>query len=83
MTGWAWGGLIIGLVIVALAIGIPFFMTHKRMRSPRDLSDSRDYLRARRRRWPRRRVTAPPRAEAAGRVSQESQQPPYSGTPSD
>ncbi len=59
MGGWAWGGLVIGLVIVALAVGIPFFLTHRRMREPRDVSDSRAYLRARQRwRWRRRRVPA-------------------------
>jgi hypothetical protein len=47
--GWAWFGVILGVVIVAVAVGIPFFLTHKRMREPRDLSDSRQYLRARRR----------------------------------
>jgi len=55
MSGWAWGSLVIALVIVALAVGIPFFLTHRRMREPRDVSDSRAYLRARRRwRWHRR-----------------------------
>ena len=46
--GWAWGGVIIGIVIVALAVGIPYFMTHRRMREHHDVSDSRHYLRARR-----------------------------------
>jgi hypothetical protein len=46
--GWAWGGVIIGIVVVALAVGIPFFMTHRRMREHHDVSDSRRYLRARR-----------------------------------
>jgi hypothetical protein len=45
---WAWGGVIIGVVIVALAVGIPFFMTHRRMREHHDVSDSRYYLRSRR-----------------------------------
>ena len=45
---WAWGGVIIGVVIVALAVGIPFFMTHRRMREHHDVSDSRHYLRGRR-----------------------------------
>jgi hypothetical protein len=49
-----WFGVILGVVIVALAVGIPFFHTHKRMREPRDVSDSREYLRARRR-WPLQR----------------------------
>jgi hypothetical protein len=63
MAGWAWGGLVIGLAIVALAVGIPYFFTHKRMRSPHDVSDSRGYLRARRRSWPRRRLSTAPRPE--------------------
>lgn len=46
--GWAWGGVLIGVVIVALAVGIPYFMTHRRMRDHHDVSDSRHYLRARR-----------------------------------
>ena len=45
---WAWGGVIIGVVIVALAVGIPFFMTHRRMREHHNVDDSRHYLRARR-----------------------------------
>jgi hypothetical protein len=52
MTGWVWLGIIIGLAIVALAVGIPYVITHKGMRSPRDVSDSRAYIQAkRRRRW--------------------------------
>ena len=46
--GWVWGGVLIGVVIVALAVGIPYFMTHRRMREHHDVSDSRYYLRARR-----------------------------------
>ena len=46
--GWAWGGVLIGVVIVALVVGIPYFMTHRRMREHHDVSDSRSYLRARR-----------------------------------
>jgi hypothetical protein len=38
----------IRVVIVALAVGIPYFMTHRRMREHHDVSDSRYYLRARR-----------------------------------
>ena len=66
MGGWAWGGLVIGLVIVALAVGIPYFLTHRRMREPRDVSDSRAYLRARRRWAWRRRVPAVPPPGATG-----------------
>ena len=58
MSGLAWGGLVIGLVIVAVAVGIPFFLTHRRMREPHDVSDSRAYLRERRRWAWRRRVAA-------------------------
>jgi hypothetical protein len=47
------------VVIVALAVGIPYFFTHKRMRDPHDTSDSREYLGAkRRRRWQRNAVSA-------------------------
>jgi hypothetical protein len=45
--GLAWGSFAIGLVIVALAVGIPYFLTHRRMRDPHDVSDGRSYLRAR------------------------------------
>jgi hypothetical protein len=65
MNGLAWGGLAIGLVIVAVAVGIPYFLTHRRMREPRDVSDSRAYLRERRRWAWRRRVAAASQPEAA------------------
>ena len=55
--GLAWGGLVIGLAIVILAVGIPYFLTHRRMRDPHDVSDSRAYLRTRRR-WVWRRTSA-------------------------
>ncbi len=58
------GGLAIGLVIVAVAVGIPYFLTHRRMREPRDVSDSRAYLRERRW-WAWRRVAAASQPEAA------------------
>ena len=52
--GLVWGGIVIGVVIVALSVGIPYFYTHKRMREPRDLSDSHAYVAAKRRwRWQR------------------------------
>jgi hypothetical protein len=55
MSGLAWGGLAIGLVIVASAVGIPYFLTHRRMRDHHDVTDSHAYLRARRRWvWQRR-----------------------------
>ena len=53
-SGLAWGALAIGLAIVIMAVGIPYFLTHRRMREPRDLSDSHAYLRSRRR-WVWRR----------------------------
>jgi hypothetical protein len=60
--GLVWGGIVIGIVIVALAVGIPYFYTHKRMREPRDLSDSHAYVAAKRRwRWQRRAASAQPR----------------------
>jgi hypothetical protein len=63
---WVWIGLVIGLAIVALAVGIPFFLTHRRMREPSDVSDSRAYLRARRRRVWQRRVPAASQPRATG-----------------
>jgi hypothetical protein len=57
MTGWVWLGIIIGLAIVALAVGIPYVLTHKTMREPRELSDSQAYIQAKRR-W-RRQKSAP------------------------
>lgn len=57
MTGWVWAGIIIGLVIVALAVGIPYFLTHKKMRSPHDLSEGRAYLQGKRR-WMQRQAVA-------------------------
>jgi hypothetical protein len=57
MTGWVWAAIVIGLAIVTLAVGIPYFHTHKIMRSPRDLSDSHEYVRAKRR-WRRQRDAA-------------------------
>lgn len=50
-------GIIMGLVIVALAVGIPYFLTHKTMSSPHDLSEGRAYLWDKRR-WMRRRAAA-------------------------
>ena len=63
---WVWIGLAIALAIVALAVGIPFFLTHRRMREPRDVSDSRAYLRTRRRRVWQRRVPAASQPRAMG-----------------
>jgi hypothetical protein len=65
MSGLAWGGLAIGLVIVVLAVGIPYFLTHRRMREPHDVSDSRAYLRERRRWAWRRRAAATTQPQSA------------------
>ena len=65
MSGLAWAGLAIGLVIVAAAAGIPFFLTHKRVREPHDVSDSRAYLRERRKWAWRRRAAATSQSGAA------------------
>ena len=68
MSGVAWGGLAIGLVIVIGVVGIPFFLTHRRMREPRDVSDSRAYLRDRRRwAWRRRAAASQPGTARPGR----------------
>jgi hypothetical protein len=67
MTGWVWLGIIIGLAIVALAVGIPYFHTHKVMRSPRDLSDSQAYIHAKRRWMQRESATSARPGQAAGR----------------
>jgi len=37
MSGLAWGGLAIGLVIVAVAVGIPYFLTPAHARAARCL----------------------------------------------
>jgi hypothetical protein len=58
MGGLGWVALAIGLVIVVLAVGIPYLLTHRHMREPRDVSDSHAYLRARRRWVWRRRISA-------------------------
>lgn len=57
MTGWVWASVIIGLAIVACAVGIPYLLSHKRMRSPHDHSESRTYIQAKRR-WGRRKAAA-------------------------
>jgi hypothetical protein len=68
MTGWVWAGIIIGLAIVALAVGIPYLYTHKGMRSPHDLSDSREYVRTKRR-WRRQQGAATAQSgQSAGSV---------------
>lgn len=49
MTGWVWVGIIIGLVIAISAIGIPYLITHKGMRSHYDRSEAKAYVRGKRR----------------------------------
>jgi hypothetical protein len=39
MTGWVWAGIFIGLAIVVFAVGVPYLITHKGMRSPDDPSN--------------------------------------------
>ena len=41
---WAVFSSCLGLLIVLLAVGIPFWMTHKRMRPHHDLTEGRAYL---------------------------------------
>lgn len=64
MTGWVWAGIIMGLAIVALAVGIPYALTHKTMRSPHDQSEGRAYLQ-RKRRWMQRQAATGQPEEAA------------------
>jgi hypothetical protein len=66
MTGWVWAGIVMGLVIVALAVGIPYFLTHRTMHDPYDRSEGRAYL-ERKRRWLWRRATADRPEQAAGK----------------
>jgi hypothetical protein len=74
MDGLAWVAFAIGLVIVILAVGIPFFLTHRRMREPLDVSDSHDYLRVRRRWvWQRRVAGASWRGTTGKADSPDSQ----------
>ena len=39
-----WISLAAGLLIVALAVGIPYWRTHHRMRNPHGLAEGRRYL---------------------------------------
>ena len=45
MTGIVWAAILIGLALVIAAVGIPYLLTHKRMRSSHDHADSHEYLR--------------------------------------
>jgi hypothetical protein len=44
MTGIVWAAILIGLALVIAAVGIPYLLTHKRMRSPHDHAESQEYL---------------------------------------
>jgi hypothetical protein len=74
MDGLAAIALTIGLVIVILAVGIPFYLTHRRMRDPRDVSDSRDYLRSRQRWMWQRRVAGASWRGTTGRAANSDPQ---------
>jgi hypothetical protein len=69
VTGWVWASIFIGLAIVILAVGIPYLHTHKAMRSPRDLSDSHEYVRTKRR-WRRQRGAARPEQSGSVRTGE-------------
>lgn len=77
MNSLAWTGLAIGLVIVALAVGIPYFHTHRRMREHHDVTDSHSYLRERRSGLLRQRRA---RESGAGTVTRSGPRTP--GSPS-
>jgi hypothetical protein len=62
--GWVLVASITGLAIVALAVGIPYVLTHKGMRDPYDRSEGRTYLQ-RKWRWMRRRAEAHERAASS------------------
>lgn len=68
MTGLVWISIFAGVVIGALAVGIPYLLTHKGMRSPHDLSEGRAYMQAKRR-WLRQRTAAPGQSEQAARAA--------------
>jgi hypothetical protein len=44
MTGIVWVAILIGLALVIAAVGIPYLLTHRRMRSPHDHAESHEYL---------------------------------------
>lgn len=67
MTGWVWAGIFIGLAIVIFAVGTPYLITHKGMRSPHDRRNRDEagaYFRVKRR-WQRQKDTAPALPERA------------------
>ena len=57
---WAILAVIIGVVIVALAVGVPYLLTHRSMHPPHDLSEGRRYLRFKRSSRRRDTVAEPP-----------------------
>lgn len=61
MTGLVWVSIIGALLIVALAVGVPYWLTHRNLR-PYDRSEGRAYLRAKRR-LGRRRAAAPDQSD--------------------
>ena len=85
MVGWLVLGIIIGLAIVAFAVGVPYLITHKGMRSPYDRSnrsEARAYFHGKRRRQ-RQEDAAPPQA---GQVSSRQGSSPgssHGGGPAD
>jgi hypothetical protein len=81
MTGWVWAGIFIGLAIVVLAVGTPYLITHKGMRSPddrRNRDEARAYFRGKRR-WQRNKNTVVGQPEKAGSKHGPAGSPPHSG----
>lgn len=55
MTGWVWAGIFIGLALVVFAVGTPYLITHKGLRSPyhrANRDEAKAYFRVKRR-WQR------------------------------
>jgi hypothetical protein len=75
MTGLVWVSIIAGLLLVVLAVGIPYLLTHKGMRAPHDLSEGQHYIRTKHR-WMRRRRAAAGQPQRA--VSEQSSPRPRS-----
>jgi hypothetical protein len=44
MTPIVWMAVILGVIIVALAVGIPYYLTHRRMSEPIDHGPGEAYL---------------------------------------
>ena len=67
MTGWVWAGIFIGLAIVVFAVGTPYLITHKGIRSPddrRNRDEAKAYFHIKRR-WQRQNDKLSPQAEEA------------------